>query len=143
MDLEALEKRVKALEAQVEYLAKILLKHGPNDKSKTFIAIYVNSWRKRYGVNTSPSLTGKTKGLIQTFLKEIDFDRASNLIQVYFQMDDPWFKLRCHDFRTFLDNLDKIGLALDTGKTSQESSRKSIEQLLGDNKQLDSHGVRS
>jgi hypothetical protein len=80
-----------------------------------FVAEYVKAWQRRYGDKTRPDLGGKVQGQIKAFMKDRDVDRAVQLIQVYFQMDDKWFVTKCHDFGTFIENLDKVGLALDTG----------------------------
>lgn len=85
---------------------------------REFVKIYVEAFKKKYGENTRPSLDGKVLGLIKTLLKTTPLDRAKNLIAVYFQMDDKWFETKNHDFVTFMSNLDKIGVALDTGLRS-------------------------
>ena len=94
-----------------------------------FIARYVKAYQSRYGPKARPSLQGKTQGQIKRFLSETPFDRACNLIEVYCQMDDPWFKKKCHDFSTFVENLNKVSLALDTGR--DPGSGPTIEEILG------------
>lgn len=82
---------------------------------REFVKVYISAFQKRYGSNTRPSLDGKVQGLIKNLLKTTPLERAKNLIEVYFQMDDKWFETKTHDFVTFMSNLDKIGIALDTG----------------------------
>jgi hypothetical protein len=81
-----------------------------------FITKYVQAYQKRYGEKARPDLRGKVQGQIKRFVQETPTERAINLIEVFCQMDDPWFKTKAHDFGTFLENLSKIGLALDTGQ---------------------------
>jgi hypothetical protein len=82
-----------------------------------FIATYVKAWQQRFGEKTRPALHGRTQGQIKALLKSVPLERACELIQVYFQMDEPWFKTKGYDFGSFIENLDKVGLALDTGQS--------------------------
>lgn len=81
-----------------------------------FIANYVNAYQQRYGGNTRPSLAGKVQGQIKRFIEETEIHRACELIQTYCQMSDPWFLTKAHDFTTFMENLNKVSLKLDTGR---------------------------
>jgi hypothetical protein len=106
------------------------LSAAPANKVSEFIAAYVRSFQVRYGNNTRPSFQGKTLGQIKRFLSETPLERAINLIEVYFQMDDPWFKTKAHDFTTFLENQNKIGIALDTGMNPGQF--KGIEEIMAE-----------
>lgn len=86
----------------------------PSSSSK-FIGVYVESYQRRYGQKARPGLGGKTQGGIKRLLGETPLARACEMIQVFLQMDDPWFVTKAHDFETFTANLTKVGLALDTG----------------------------
>jgi hypothetical protein len=81
-----------------------------------FVATYVKAYQTRYSEKTRPDLRGKTIGQIKNFLRDLPIDRACNLIQVFCQMDDPWFIKKHHDFGTFLENQNKVSYALDTGE---------------------------
>ncbi len=102
----------------------------PEDSSPTpkqndtgrFIGTYVRAFQNRYGNKTRPDLGGKTQGQIKSFLKDVPIDRACNLIEVYLQLDTKWFMTKHHDFGTFMNNLNPIGVALDTG-ASQDPSK--------------------
>ena len=65
-------------------------------------------------------------------MSDQQLDRACDLIQVYLQMDDPWFVTKCHDFTTFVSNIQKVSLALDTGEAPGKPKRKSIDEMLGE-----------
>lgn len=91
-----------------------------NADASTFISKYIKAHQGRYGGKSRPNLTGKVQGQIKNLLKSISIDRAINLVEVYYQMDDAWFITKCHDFTTFVENLQKIGIALDTGSCSQQ-----------------------
>lgn len=86
-----------------------------------FIGIYVKAFKKKYP-DGRPTLHGKAQGQIKRFLKDYPFERACDLIQVYFQMEEQWFETKAFDFSTFLENLQKIELALDTGKQVRPQS---------------------
>lgn len=93
-----------------------LVPTGNSPPGRTFVAAYVKAFQARYGAGTRPQITGKVAGQIQTLLKSVPLDRAVQLIQVYLQMDDRWFETKHHDFTSFAENLNKIGVALDTGQ---------------------------
>lgn len=102
----------------------------PSPSASVFIASYVKAYQKTYGKKSRPQITGKLAGQIKNLLKTVPMDRACELIQVYCQMNDPWFKTKCHDFGTFLENLNKVSLALDTGQSNPNSGLRPIEELL-------------
>lgn len=87
-----------------------------------FIATYVKAYQARYGDKARPNLLGKTQGQVKRFLGEVPIQRACDLIQVYCQMegDRGWFQTKRHDFTTFLENLNPVSLALDTGQQSPD-----------------------
>lgn len=85
--------------------------------SSQFIGSYVLAYRKRYGEKARPDLGGKVQGGIKRLLSGMPLQRACEMIQVFLQMDDQWFLTKAHDFGTFEQNLTKVGLALDTGKS--------------------------
>jgi hypothetical protein len=102
--------------------------------SQIFIGTYVKAFQKRYGENTRPSVTRKVAGQVKNMLLDITLDRACALIQVYLQMDDKWFVTKCHDFGSFLENLSKIGLALDTGRSLDQKETIDWAELCGEKK---------
>lgn len=87
-----------------------------NNAVPFFIQAYVDAWRVRYPGERKPDLGGKVRGRIKTFLADVSVDEAIDLIQVYLQLDDPWFKTKCHDFETFMQNVTKVSAALGAGK---------------------------
>jgi hypothetical protein len=95
-----------------------------------FIGIYVKAYQARYGKEARPDLSGKVQGAIGRFLGDdsITFNRACALIQTYCQMSDSWFLTKCHDFETFMGNLGKVGLALDTGKTMTQTAVRQADK---------------
>ncbi len=99
-----------------------------------FIGILVTSYQKRYGQKTRPELGPKVQGQIKNFIKGRSFEEASTLIQVYFQMNDQWFIKKCHDFSTFLENLQKVKLSFETGKEAGIKRSRGIKEILEDEK---------
>jgi hypothetical protein len=43
------------------------------------------------------------------------------MVSAYLQMNDAWFITKAHDFSTFINNLAKIGLFLDTGQVATKA----------------------
>ena len=95
-----------------------------NTSVQKFIGEYIGAFQKRYGNKVRPDLRGKVQGQIKRYVSEIPLDEAIQKIQVYFQLDDPWFLTKCHDFTTFLENQSKINISLQTGKTTQQISKE-------------------
>jgi hypothetical protein len=93
-----------------------------------FIARYAKAFQAKYGDKSRPSLTGKDQGNIKRFLSETNLDRACDLIETYCQMNDAWFLTKGHDFGTFIENLSKVGLALDTGKHITQTEARMTDQ---------------
>lgn len=93
-------------------------KHSPplSEGVGRFIGTYVKSFQTRYGDQVRPDLGGKVQGQIKTLLKGMPIDRACQLVQVYLQMEVPWFNTKCHDIGTFIENLNPVAIALDTGQ---------------------------
>lgn len=102
-----------------------------------FVANYISAYQQRYGASARPALVGKVQGQIKRFLAETQLDRACELIQTYLGMNDSWFLTKAHDFGTFIENLSKIGLKLDTGKTTTRAEIKNAEKTEGYQSQLD------
>lgn len=97
-----------------------------------FMGTYVTAFQKRYGSKTRPAITGKILGEVKRFLQFTSIERACDLIEVYFQMDDKWFETKNHDFTTFTNNLDKIGVALDTGQQSNGIDWSKVEAMVNE-----------
>lgn len=93
-----------------------------------FIANYVNAYQVRYGSRARPDLSGKVQGQIRRFVTETPLDRACELIQAYLQMNDGWFLTKAHDFGTFIENLSKVGLALDTGRAVTQTEARNLDR---------------
>ena len=107
------------LQTSTEHSAGLAIADAPLP-GKSFVATYVQAFKAKYGANTRPTLDGKTLGLIKSLVKSVPIERAQAMIQVYFQMDDKWFNTKNHDFVTFMNNLDKVGVALDNGASSND-----------------------
>lgn len=104
--------------------AKALVpKTGPPGELNTrkFIATYVKAYQARYSEKSRPEITGKVQGQIKNFLKSYPIDRACELVQVYCQMEERWFLTKHHDLGTFLENLNKVSYALDTGLDANQT----------------------
>ena len=103
-------------------------------KTSTAIATYVKAYQQRYGKNAKPQIIGKTAGQFKTLAKDIPSERLCQLIEVYLQMEDPWFVKKGHDVNTLLTNIQKIALALDTGDEQGVARYKSIKDILNEEK---------
>lgn len=92
-----------------------------------FIGVYRKAYQARYGAEAKPDVTGKIQGQIKRLLEDVPLARACALVQTYCAMSDQWFVTKAHDFGTFLANLSKVGLALDTGKTITRTEARQAE----------------
>jgi hypothetical protein len=45
-------------------------------------------------------------------------------------MNDSWFSTKCHDITSFTNNLNKVSLALDTGREKPAEKIRGIEEIL-------------
>jgi hypothetical protein len=97
-----------------------------------FIGVYVKAFKGRFGNNVRPDLSGKVQGQIKRFLAETKPERAKALIETYLSMKDHWFETKAYDFTTFLENLQKIGLAVDRGDVSGRPFRKPLDQVISE-----------
>jgi len=86
------------------------------------IAFYVELFQERYGPKARPDLSGKVQGLFKTFLKDHSLDRAKLLLKTYLKMEETWFLTKCHDFSTFMGNLQKIAVQADKGVYKRDLS---------------------
>ncbi len=93
-------------------------------KTSELIAAYVTAFEKKFSCR--PDLTGRTIGQIKNFMRSVPLARAVNLIEVFFQIDDKWFKTKGYDWQCFENNLAKVGIALDTGQISGQTDWNQI-----------------
>lgn len=94
------------------------------------VGTYVLAYQRRYGVR--PVLTGKVLGQIKRTAKDIGRELFCELIQVYLQMNDPWFKQKCHDIGTFLENLNRVAVARGAGVPSVGTNWSKIASEVGE-----------
>ncbi len=92
---------------------------APNDV-QLLIKAYIDCFRQRYGPNARPDVGGKVQGLMRTMLKDHPLPRLIALVQAFTQMDDDWFKKKCHDFPTLHGNIGKVQTALLNGTARAE-----------------------
>lgn len=89
----------------------------PTERVQRFVAAYVTAHQHRFPGQRPGDLDHpKVRGQIKAFAKDHpDIDRACELIQIYFQLDRPWFRTKGWDFLTFVSNLNAISQAADAG----------------------------
>lgn len=93
-----------------------------------FIATYVQAYQARYP-GGRPDLRGKIQGAIKRYVQETQIERACEMIRTYCEMDDRWFLTKAHDFGTFIENLSKVGLKLDTGIQVNQTTARANEKI--------------
>lgn len=91
-----------------------------NKKANLVIASYCDSFKRKYSAN--PTLDPKDIGQLQRLCKVYGADKLSAMAQVYVQMKDPFFEKRKHDLGTFVSNINKVGLATQTGEDDNASA---------------------
>lgn len=86
------------------------------------IGVYVKGWQERYKTKARPEVT-KGIGVLTKMLKERSVGEVAELLQVYCQMDDPWFQTKKHDIVTFGESIGKVALAHDKGHERPNGER--------------------
>jgi hypothetical protein len=81
--------------------------------TRFFLSTYCQAYKARYGIN--PIFTPKARGLSKSIAKAVSPERLQALVAAYLQMDDAWFKTRCHDIETLHANLNKVAISLMNG----------------------------
>lgn len=98
------------------------------NQTKYLIGVYCEAFKARYGAN--PVITGKTAGQARQLLKAIPLGQASELVQAFLQMEDNWFKLKCHDFGVLVQSLNQVKVALRNG-TSTPHEKSFWDRVFG------------
>lgn len=88
---------------------------------------YIDEFRKKYS-GTTPGLAGKDFKLLKQIGEIEGPEVASDMVTVFFQMPEDWFKTKCHDVGTFWENRNKVKAALHTGRA--DPARKSVLEEL-------------
>ncbi len=78
-----------------------------------FIPKYIEAFQKRFGTQSRPDLSGRVLGQIKRLVGDVGLERSTNLVEKYFDIEDRWFQTKCYDFSTFIENIQKVSLALD------------------------------
>lgn len=87
-------------------------------KMQSFLAEYASGWKTKYGGNPESLRDKGLVGKLGHWIETVSEDRALSLIQVYLQIDYRPFNESYHDLWQFFRHLNRIGVALDTGKTT-------------------------
>lgn len=101
----------------------------PLPPQQIFVARYIQAFRGKFGETTRPELSTKTLAQIRVFLTQFDLERAVNMIEAYFKIQDPWFETKCYDFVTFMQNIEKVSLSLQTGSNSDKPEQEKKSTL--------------
>lgn len=100
-------------------------KTTPNPGIGRLIKAYVDAWQARYKTKGRPEVT-KAIGIFRSLLTERSEEELIELVQVFCQMQDPWFVTKRHDIATFRENIGKIVLARDKGFESTDVNWKTV-----------------
>lgn len=117
--LEKSEKPIRPAKEEAVRLEK--------ERVARIIGTYIKAFQARYGEKTRPSVSGKVIGQLKNLLKTHTEERLTLMVQVYCQMEDSWFLKKHHDITTFLENLNKIAVALDTGVDPERAPKVLVE----------------
>lgn len=117
-------------ESDAPRFEKLVPKSPPRESNpvSAFIVAYSDAYTRRYGHRPPCLDDGKTIGQIRNFLKNRSLTQSTDLIQIYLQMDDSWFVKKFHDFTTFTQNINHVGLALAKGR--DPAKKKSTLEVL-------------
>lgn len=101
---------------------KTVAKRVPGKETQFLIATYVDAWQARYKTKARPEIS-RSIGVFKAILTERRPEEIAELIQVYCQMDEPWFKKKRHDIVTFRENIGAVALARDKGHERFEGEK--------------------
>lgn len=107
-----------------------------NDRIRRFVAAYVKAYKTRFGEGARPEDLSdpKVRGQIAQFAADHpDVDRACELVQVYFQTEENWFRTKGWDFITFRNNLSVLGQARESGSPSGINWKKLEAEIRAEN----------
>lgn len=98
----------------------VALATAPCDKNPVgyLIGVYVEAWRLRYQSAERPGVGGKEQGILKRLLGVCSVDKLAMLLQAYCQIDDKWFNTKHHDLATFEQNLNRVILSLEKGRSN-------------------------
>lgn len=92
---------------------------GLGERVNQFFKVYHAAFKQRWG--TTPDDSARTFGQIRALVaSQRDFQKLLDLVQVYVQMEDPWFVKRGHDIATFSSSLNQIRISMTHGKNFSE-----------------------
>lgn len=81
--------------------------------ARLLIAAYCDAYKSRYG--SYPHVTRKASGQLASLLETMSLDKATAVVQIYLQLEDPWFVKKFHDPGALITNLNQVVTALTTG----------------------------
>lgn len=132
-------KQNKLITKDTDSMSQVSIKKVPKIDNSRVIATYCSSYKARY--QARPEIDGKTIGLINGLLKTHSPEKICDLLQVYLQMNDPWFIKKAHDFSTFRENLTKVSAAMQTGTDLGAPVKKKTWQELVDEEEAQKNGA--
>lgn len=89
-------------------------------KMRTFLGAYANAYRTKYGGAPEGIRQKALIGKVGHWIEHVSEARALSLIQVYLQVDHRPINESYHDLWNFFRHLNRIGVALDTGKDANQ-----------------------
>lgn len=112
---------VSPVEAQEKFLIPEQPKaagQGKAESAQWLIAAWIKAFQLRFPGQRPAELSDpKVIGQMRLFARTIENrDRVAELMQIFFQIEDDWFKKRGWAFETFRANLNRIGQARDAGE---------------------------
>ncbi len=98
---------------------KDLQKEKIKRKANIVIGLYAEAFKKFRG--GQPTIDPKDIGQLMRLLDHHSEEKLGRMVQVYVQMKDPYFEKREFDLGTFIHNINKVGLAMQTGNDNDAS----------------------
>lgn len=120
-----LEAFVKALNKELEPEQRELLPDKDTVAGyelRELMSHYVAAFKERYGEKAQPDRGGKAIGALKRLRSHYNLAQVKVLISAYLQMEDEWFKKRAYDLVTLDMQVQKVILAVSTGRQSGEKS---------------------
>ena len=92
------------------------------------IAYYCDLWKMKYGVKTSPSITGKEAGIIKRMVQSMHLERTKNFMDAYFAMPDAWLIKQAHPIALMETKKMEVHRFMQSGQHVSSRDSRNIER---------------
>lgn len=108
------------------HIGEVEKNETPSANAGALIAAYCRLWKARYG--SRPEVLGKDKGIAKRLANDLGGQRAVDLMEAYFKMNDSWIIERHHDLATFESKMNAVVQFQNSGRVISRDTAREIER---------------